>query len=140
MPSVPSQNITRQDKTKHNTPRQHKTSEDKAKNKTRPHHPLIISEISVGVCMSRYAHTHPQRYLRKHERVVGPETKQETRHSCRQDKTRQQTRQYTATKQIRQANNTHRDNVSVWGGHLSISSAPLSFVFYLFFCLLPCLL
>ena len=36
-----------------------------------PHHPIIISKISVGVCMSKYAHTHPQRYLRKHDRVVG---------------------------------------------------------------------
>ena len=32
----------------------------------------MISKISVGVCMSKYAHTHPQRYLRKHDRVVGP--------------------------------------------------------------------
>ena len=39
------------------------------------HHPIIISKISVVVCMSKYAHTHPQRYLRKHDRVVGPKRK-----------------------------------------------------------------
>jgi hypothetical protein len=92
MPSLPSKNITRQDKTKHNTPRQHKTSEDKAKNKTRPHHPIIISKISVGVCMSRYAHTHPQRYLRKHDRVVGPRRKGNTNNKAAK-KTGLETRQ-----------------------------------------------
>jgi hypothetical protein len=35
----------------------------------------MMSKISVGVGMSKYAHTHPQRYLRKHDRVVGPKRK-----------------------------------------------------------------
>ncbi len=99
MPSLPYINKTTQDKTKHDTPRQDKTREDTAKNKTRPHHPLIFSKISVGVCMSSYAHTHSHRYLRKHETVVGPETKQETQHSCRQDKTRQDKTRQDMTRQ-----------------------------------------
>ena len=47
-----------------------------------PHHTIIISKISVGVCMSKYAHTHPQRYLRKHDRVGGArtQTRAQTRH------------------------------------------------------------
>ena len=75
------------------------------------HHPIIISKISVVVCMSKYAHTHPQRYLRKHDRVVGPKRKgnknnkaakktaPETRQGSRQDKTRQDKTRQDKTKQ-----------------------------------------
>ena len=60
-----------------------------------PHHTIIISKISVGVCMSKYAHTHPQRYLRKHDRVGGArtqtraQTRAQARQSNRQDTKRQ---------------------------------------------------
>jgi hypothetical protein len=37
-----------------------------------PHHPLMFSQISLWVGVSVSAHTHPHRYFRNDERVVGP--------------------------------------------------------------------
>jgi hypothetical protein len=53
----------------------------------------LFEDISVGVCMSKYAHTHPQRYLRKHERAVGPKRygKTHRREEHRQEQTKERT-------------------------------------------------
>ena len=37
-----------------------------------PHHPIMFSQISLWVGVSVFAHTHPHRYLRNDDRVVGP--------------------------------------------------------------------
>jgi hypothetical protein len=39
-----------------------------------PHHPLMFSQISLWVGVSVFAHTHPHRYLRNYDRVVGPKS------------------------------------------------------------------
>ena len=37
-----------------------------------PHHPIMFSQISLWVGVSVFAHTHPHRYLRNDDGVVGP--------------------------------------------------------------------
>ena len=75
---LPGQRLEAADNTRQQT--RHDRRYDKAADKTLhltlappPYH--HFEDICVGGCMSKYAHTHPQRYLRKHDRVVGGKRK-----------------------------------------------------------------